>query len=337
MSLIIKGLGAVSPAGWGVESLMQALHENTTIEKNHVSRPRIDGGDLVTPVYAVPSNPLPALWGRHPRMRRVSPISKFLVAAALEALGPERLELCLQGKWRVAIMFCTVNGCVQYSNRFFSEALADPALASPILFPETVFNAPASHLAAVIGSTSINDSLLGDDAELFTALQIAEELFDRDDADGCLVIGAEEIDWLSAEAMSLYHKKLYGAEGAGALYLEKTGEGIAIISPTVIPYHGNQQQAMMSSVLPETIDRMIPIVTSLRGISRIDRTEAALLATHQSALISPRIQFGEGLSAATAQQFVIAAEWIKRGHSKDCAVLTMGSNEQAGYLTLKHS
>ncbi len=337
MSLIIKGMGAVSPAGWGVEALIQAVHSAAPIETTLLSRPLISGGERSTPVYAVPINPLPALWGRNPRMRRVSSISKYLVAAALEALGPERIEQCLHGQLRVGILFCTVNGCVQYSNRFFSEALAEPSLASPILFPETVFNAPSSHLSAVIGSTAINDSLLGDDAEFFTALQMAEELLDRGDADGCLVIGAEELDWLSSEALGLYHKKLFGSEGAGALYLEKSGEGIAITSPVVLPYQGKKHETVMSSPLREMIDQSVPIVSSLRGLSVIDRTEFALLTGHQAALISPRTQLGEGLSAATAHQFIIAADWIKRGVVTESAVLTLGGNEQAGFVRLQNS
>lgn len=332
MSLIIKGMGAVSPAGWGVEALMHAVLAKEPLATSALSRELLEGGERSTPVYAVPSNPQAPLWGRHPRMRRVSAISKYLVAAALEALGPERIELCQQGKWRVAILFCTVNGCVQYSNRFFSEALADPALASPILFPETVFNAPSSHLSAVIGSTSINDSLLGDDAELFTALQMAEELLDRGDADGCLVIGAEELDWLSAEALGLYHKNLYSAEGAGALYLEKSGEGMALTTPLVEPYQSSKHDSLMSSTLREQIVPSIATVTSLRGIAGIDRTELTLLKNHQAELISPRTLWGEGLSAATAQQIIIAAKWIQRGKASEAAVLTVGSNEQVGYL-----
>ena len=337
MSLIIKGMGAVSPAGWGVDALMKATHAEAPMETTLLRRSLIDGGEMATPVYAVPSNLLPPLWGKHPRMRRVSAISKFLVSAALEALGHERVELCQQGHLRVGILFCTVNGCVQYSNRFFSEALADPSLASPILFPETVFNAPSSHLSAVIGSRSINDSLLGDDAEIFTALQMADELLERGEADGCLVIGAEELDWLSAEALGLYHKKIYGAEGAGALYLEKSGEGIAITSLATQSYQANKHEAIMSSPLREMIDPSVPTVTSLRGIAVIDRTELALLADHQSQLISPRMQFGEGLSSATAHQLIIAAELIKRGIASESAVLTLGSNEQAGYARLENS
>ena len=41
----------------------------------------------------------------------------------------------------------------------------------------------------------------------------------------CLVIAAEECDWLSAEALTYYHPKLIGSEGAGALLLSASGDG----------------------------------------------------------------------------------------------------------------
>jgi len=38
----------------------------------------------------------------------------------------------------------------------YDETLRDPTTASPLFFPETVFNAPASHIAALLGTTAIN-------------------------------------------------------------------------------------------------------------------------------------------------------------------------------------
>jgi 3-oxoacyl-[acyl-carrier-protein] synthase II len=41
----------------------------------------------------------------------------------------------------------------------------------------------------------------------------------------CLLIAAEECDWLSAEALTYYHPKLIASEGAGALLLSASGSG----------------------------------------------------------------------------------------------------------------
>jgi 3-oxoacyl-(acyl-carrier-protein) synthase len=48
--------------------------------------------------------------------------------------------------------------------------------ASPLLFPETVFNAPASHLAAILGITGASYTLVGDGAVGVLALRMAEDL-----------------------------------------------------------------------------------------------------------------------------------------------------------------
>jgi hypothetical protein len=65
---------------------------------------------------------------------------------------------------RMGLVVCLQSGCVQYTYRFFDEALADPATASPLLFPETVFAAPASHLAALLENTPLVSTLIGDPA-----------------------------------------------------------------------------------------------------------------------------------------------------------------------------
>ena len=56
------------------------------------------------------------------------------------------------GALRLGIVACTMAGSVAYSRRFYEEVLREPATASPLVFPETVFNAPASHLAAYLGT-----------------------------------------------------------------------------------------------------------------------------------------------------------------------------------------
>ncbi len=63
-----------------------------------------------------------------------------------------------------------------YSRRFYEEVLRDPATASPLIFPETVFNAPASHLAAFLGTTAINYTLVGDEGTFLAGTRAGREL-----------------------------------------------------------------------------------------------------------------------------------------------------------------
>ena len=165
MPIAITGIGAVSPAGWGVAPLMAALRSGAKMTPSILER--MSGDTLVqTPVIRVPAEG--ATTPKFARLRRTSPISKFAAAAAAEALGEARLAGIAAGNLRVGVIFTLTNGCVNYSNRFFGEALADPAMASPILFPETVFNAPSSHLSAMIGSASPNDTMIGDSTGFFS-------------------------------------------------------------------------------------------------------------------------------------------------------------------------
>ena len=204
MSIAITGTGAVSPAGWGVAAMVDAIRSDKQLTPSVLER--LSGGSMVrTSVLRVPVEG--ATTPKFARLRRTSPISKFAAAAVAEALGEMRLAELAAGNLRVGVIFTLTNGCVNYSNRFFGEALADPAMASPILFPETVFNAPSSHLSAMIGSSSPNDTLIADSTGFFSGIDLAVEWIARGDVDGCLVVSSEEIDWLSAEGLRYYSQQ----------------------------------------------------------------------------------------------------------------------------------
>jgi len=71
----------------------------------------------------------------------------------------------------MGLIVCLQSGCVQYTQRFFSEVLADPATASPLVFPETVYAAPTSHVAALLENVVLACSLVG-----FVVLAPADEV-----------------------------------------------------------------------------------------------------------------------------------------------------------------
>src|SRR4029450_11790747 len=101
---------------------------------------------------------------------------------------------------------------------------------------ETVFNAPASHLAAILGVTGATYTLVGDGAVGLAAITMAEELMAKEALDYCLVVGTEEIDWLLCDAyrrwrllrtappIEPFSKQKRGmilSEGAGAIVLAR--------------------------------------------------------------------------------------------------------------------
>ena len=238
--VFVHGLGAVSPAGWGVSALRAAVQKTEPLATRELARPGWTNPFHIRGVP--PPAPRPAFMA-HPRMRRTSPIAQYAVAAALEALGEDAARVS-DGSLRLGIVFCVMSGCVNYSRRFYDETLRDQATASPLVFPETVFNAPSSHLASLLGTTAINYTLVGDPGTFLQGVALAADWLTRGEVDGCLVLGAEEIDWLTADAFRLFTRRLILSEGAGALYLRREpASGLCVALHGVTNAHAFFDQA----------------------------------------------------------------------------------------------
>ena len=207
----IAGWGAVSPAGWSSADLLAAVESGEPLSHGISER---EGRRQPVPVRRVPKPAEKYSWLRQPRLRRTSPIARFCVAAALEAIGESRMAAVEKGEHRLGVIYALVNGCVNYSQRFFREVLEDPSLASPIVFPETVFNAPASHLSAMLGANAINYTVVGDSATFVPALELATDWIADDLCDSVVIIGGEEFDWLSAEAFQLFSRRSHRFRGS---------------------------------------------------------------------------------------------------------------------------
>ena len=330
-TLAITGTGAVSAAGWGVPALMAALDAGKPLELSSLERPLGDG-TVSTPVLKVPTDG--AASPKYARLRRTSSISKFAAAATVEALGPERLAKALAGELRVGVIFTLTNGCVNYSNRFFGEVLNDPSVASPILFPETVFNAPSSHLSAMIGSSAPNDTLVTDGAGFFTGIDLAAEWIQRGDVDGCIIISSEENDWLSAEALLHYSKDYVPSEGAGAIYLEAADGPVRLLRlPDPIPYSSMPRERAAIEVrrqLAAEDDGETLLVDGRVGIPKVDAAETDAWQDWTGPCVSPRKILGEAMGASSALQFVAAVESVRLGRAEKAIITALGGNQQAG-------
>lgn len=323
----IAGVGAVSPAGWGAPHLLEACMAGAPAEMAMLER-----GEVKTPVMRVPAA-VPGALPRSPRLRRVSPIAKFAAAAAVEALGG-RVDMA-----EVGVVFCLSNGCVNYSNRFFTEALADPSTASPILFPETVFNAPSSHLSAMLGSRAPNDTLIADAAGFFCGMDLAIDWLLRGEVNGCLVVCAEEIDWLSAEGLRLYHDGLVPSEGAAALFLEVgDGAGVDLLRlPDPVPYSSVKRRlapAVLRNGLAAKDDGQTLLVDGRTGVRRVDAAEASAWADWAGPRWSPRTLVGESMGASAGLQCAAAVAAVAAGHFPQAVVCATGANQQAGGMVI---
>ena len=158
MSLAIAGMGWVTPLGSGVDSVWKRLLQGDEASAIQISE---QFGNRSYKAFQVPDSALTSL--AHPRLRRASVISRFAAAAGLEALQAAGIKMNSEKAERIALIFAVSNGGVIYTKRFYRDVVETGAQsASPLLFPETVFNAPASHLAAILGITGTTYTLIGD-------------------------------------------------------------------------------------------------------------------------------------------------------------------------------
>ena len=325
---IITGMGAVSPAGWGVEALVQAVQAGQALPSTVISAERQLSARLVP-------RPIPhAELIRHPRLRRASPLSHFAASASLEALGARGRERLAGGEWRVGLIYSLMNGCVAYSGKFYGEVLENPATASPILFPETVFNAPASHLAAFLGLDGLVATLVGDSAQFLASFEMAQMWLGMDLVDACLVVGAEEVDWLTAAAFHLLARGQVMAEGAGAVLLEKEGTGAEVMDLQVRPITSAADRAAALADLRR--DRQGGFcVDDCTGHVRRDKA----WRDDSMERISPLKMLGEGFGASAAWQTVLAAARILQasGREETGWVMASGMNQQAALLGLRRN
>ena len=322
-SLVIAGEGAVSACGWGVGALLDAV-------RHGVVPPTSEAGGLH--VRRVPPPMERPAWLAHPRLRRTSPVAQFATAAALEALGPERVAEAAAGRLRAGIVCTLMNGCVIYSGRFFDEVTRDPATASPILFPETVFNAPAGHLAALLGLSGPVTTLVGDAAQCFDGLAMARGWILTGELDGCLVVGAEEFDPLSAGALGMLCRGATAGEGAAAVYLER-GDGEVRVQalPEAVPLSGRRTREAAArevrAALPDAAGALL--VDDACGAGRADAATQAAWRDHAGPRWSPRLIAGEAMGAAAAMQLAVAAAALRAGLHDRAAVVATGTDAAA--------
>jgi 3-oxoacyl-(acyl-carrier-protein) synthase len=322
MNLRIAGMGWVTPLGSGLEEVWNRLVKGETAVAESISSPL--GKDY--PVFRVPASAT-AQAPAHPRLRRSSAISRFAAVAGLAALADANVILDERRAARTALIFAVSNGGVIYTKRFYHDIVESGAqAASPLLFPETVFNAPASHLAAILGINGASYTLVGDGAVGTLALKMAEDLMAGDALDYCLVVGAEEADWLLCDA---YHKwrllraaspiepfqkparGMIVSEGAGAVLLGRTGRvQIDRIAVGTNFRKRSEAPACLEKIFAELCTTPPDFVAASANGTFIDDAERAASLAHcpHAKVYAIKGALGDSVGASSLWQTICAAQ-----------------------------
>lgn len=328
--IAVTGAGAVTPAGWGMPLMLEGLRNGKPVEPSPLCAPGNDEGAVYLR-RAVPKPCDEQFFLRQPRLRRASPAGRYLAAAAIEALGDERQHTVASGELRLGIVVSCYTGCINYSQRFYREVLENPTTASPIIFPETVFNAPASHLSALLGSSEVNYTVVGDESQFLAALEIGANWLVDGEVDAVLVAAAEESDWLSAEALSIFTSAPVLGEGAAALLLERCESPDVEVELITDMFTFTRERPREKSL--QAMREQLPC-GNIAEILFESGNEGPVWDDLQAERIRIRDIFGEGFGASVAWGCAAAAGFLELGLVNSALVSGSGMNQACAAVVL---
>ena len=344
----IAGAGCVTPLGSSAHETVSRIREGEHAALTQVRSPagaRCFAAALVPPAFTTHL-------AREPRLRRASVVSLLAAAAGREAVA-HALKTKRGMVARLAIVFGVSSGGVQYTRRFYEQIVNQGAsAASPLLFPETVYNAPASHLAAMLGVDGATYTLVGDGTVGLQALEFGAQLIATGDADDVLVVAAEEFDLILGEAHRAWGLVPSGgaeaadkwscrgvplAEGAAAVLLSRdTGSETVVFSEGRTHFSRAEAPEMMRQALADVAGRgAADLVVSGANGTWTDAGIEQALGGRES--LKPKRNLGECLGAGALLQVVIALEELRRTESRRALVVALGWNQQAVAALIERS
>lgn len=189
--IAITGIGVISPLGIGAENFWEncknanhALSIINTFDTNHL---RSNTAGMVKGFD--PKKYMPAM-----AYRRMSNISRMAVAASVDALSDSGIVLEDMDRDRISIIMGTADGCNSHVEKFYMSLLEEgPRGTQPFYFPETVPNAPASHIAMFHNITGPNTTFSQNMLSAENAILFAKNLLCLGQTDMVMVGGADEI------------------------------------------------------------------------------------------------------------------------------------------------
>ena len=135
--------------------------------------------------------------------RRLSRQSRLAVAARIGAMKDSGIEISERNCQRIGTVFGTAFGSTERTEAFFLSLLNNgPQAAEPFLFPDTVPNAPASHVAMYHRLQGPNSTLCQNHLSGECALAYAVSLLEQDQADAVVVGGVDELSSILFHSLS---------------------------------------------------------------------------------------------------------------------------------------
>ncbi|HVS65595.1 MAG TPA: beta-ketoacyl synthase N-terminal-like domain-containing protein [Thermoanaerobaculia bacterium] len=319
---VITGYGVVTSAGCDRSTCAAALAASrgrfTEIDRG-AGYHRRPGARLGATVAASELTP----WLSPAQARRMSPPSRFAVAAARQAIEqaglepPERTRV-RSSRGETGVFLGTSYGPSSYSERILRQVfLEGPTAASPMLFTESVANAPAAQVALLRKAYGPNVTVTEREASAVMALGRAALAVAEGRASSALAGGVEELCPLLHAVLDGYRALAHGddeaprpfdarrrgfvaGEGAVVAVVERERDAAARgarplgrigffargFDPTAAPTSWSERPAPLSARLGVALDEAgwMPesidlVVSGASGSRPGDRAEARVLRT----------------------------------------------------------
>jgi hypothetical protein len=342
----IAGVGCVTPFGTDAMELWKKVAAGERVAPTETPNPESNRRYIAAPVPPAFTSHV----AKESRLRRASTISSLAVAAGKAAIEASGWELSSARRERLAIVFAVSSGGVQYTRRFYEQVVKQGAnMASPMLFPETVYNAPASHLAAMLGVDGATYTLVGDGTIGLQGAAFAAQMLALGDADHVLVVAAEELDWILLEAHRDWRLTTDGvnpgallAEGAAAVLLsrEPTATTLDVRDGRTF-LTTKEAYAAIDGALGDLAGPPVDLVVSGGNNTWADAAIHTALAHHfpgeMTPRIDPKLYCGEALGAGALLQVILAVTGLQVLQRQRALVATLGWNQQAAAAIVERS
>ena len=238
--ICITGIGVVSPIGIGKEEFLLSLKKGRSgIEEikefdTHSSRSK-KGGMIRSfhPKEFIPAN----------KIRRLDRASQFAIAASKLALADAKFSVTRENSSRVGVVlgsgFCGLSSSEEFHRGQVLKGFLD---LNPMLFPNTVPNAPSSYVSIELGIQGVNSTLVQSFCTAEAAIIFACDQLQKRRVDLVLTGGVDELSEFLFRGFSELHllatdlghgekscpydntrNGLVLGEGAGLLVLEREG------------------------------------------------------------------------------------------------------------------
>jgi 3-oxoacyl-[acyl-carrier-protein] synthase II len=267
------------------------------------------------------------------------------IVVSKRALADSGIVISSQNRHRVGVVFGTAIGSMEANENFFRPLIEEgPHLANPAVFPNTVYNAAAGHVAMQLGTVGPTSTVTSAHAAGAQALCYASDLVAYGWADAIICVAADVLTEAVAEA---YAEIGIAANRPGRLRMSEAGAALVVERRSAARARGARIYAEvlgyamtsdarglgrwardgdgLERAMRQALERagagradVDVIWTNAAGLWAVDRGERRAIERifgNWPRLAEPKRVFGEPLGAGPALAAVLAAEGVRSGYT----------------------